>query len=367
MIDLLRFVSGLAADLVRRHGELIAENALLRQQLIVAHRKVAGRVRWAPWQRFTIALAARVAPAWREATLLVQPATILRWHRAGFRAFWRRRSRPSGWPPTSRAALRDGGAQPALGAERIRGELLKLGVRVCKRTVQRYIRGSRPRGDGHGWSTFLRNHCTWACDFVQTYDVRFREVFVLLFVDLRRRKIIHAGVTYAPTDEWCAQQARNATMDGAPDVLVCDHDTKLGARFAGVLTSSGVRVVRTAVRAPDMNAFAERLAGTFRRELLDHILILGEEHLRRVVTEYVRFYNDARPHQALSRTSSLFHVPRRQRDALTRSPCSLDSTMTTGEPLDALRAAVPSYILMRDGICSQHGVGPEARFPLTDK
>src|SRR5882762_10379593 len=96
MIDLLRFVSGLAADLVRRHGELIAENALLRQQLIVAHRKVAGRVRWAPWQRFTIALAARVAPAWREATLLVQPATILRWHRAGFRALWRRRSRPSG-------------------------------------------------------------------------------------------------------------------------------------------------------------------------------------------------------------------------------------------------------------------------------
>src|SRR5439155_4974526 len=98
MIDLLRFVSGLAADLVRRHGEFIAENALLRQQLIVAHRKVAGRVQWAPWQRFTIALAARVAPAWREATLLVQPATILRWHRGGFRAFWRRRSRPSGRP-----------------------------------------------------------------------------------------------------------------------------------------------------------------------------------------------------------------------------------------------------------------------------
>src|SRR5882672_3545590 len=178
MIDLLRFVSGLAADLVRRHGELIAENALLRQQLIVAHRKVVGRVRWAPWQRFTIALAARVAPAWPEATLLVQPATILRWHRAGFRAFWRRRSRPSGRPPTSRAALiREMAARnPRWGAERIRGELLKLGLRACKRTVQRYMGRSRPRGDGQRWANFVRNHLTCACDFVQTYDILFREV-----------------------------------------------------------------------------------------------------------------------------------------------------------------------------------------------
>src|SRR5882724_10216957 len=127
VIDLLRFVFGLAAD-----------NALLRQQLIVAKRKVAGRVRWTPWQRFTIVLAARVAPAWREATLLIQPATILRWHRAGFRAFWRRRSRRSGRPPTTRAALirEMAGRNPRWGAERIRGELLKLGVRVCKRTIQ---------------------------------------------------------------------------------------------------------------------------------------------------------------------------------------------------------------------------------------
>ena len=110
---------------------------------------------------------------------------------------------------------------------------------------------------------------------------------------------MHTAVTYAPNDEWCAQQARNATMEETPQVVVCDRDRKLGSRFAGVLTSSGVRVVRTAIREPDMNSLAGRFVGTLRRELFDHILILNEAHLRRIVSEYVRFYNEARPHQAL--------------------------------------------------------------------
>src|SRR5438128_4948439 len=127
MIEVLRFVVGLAADVVRRRAGLVAENALLRQQLIVAQRKIAGRVRWAPWRRFTMGLAARMAPTWRDATLLVQPATILRWHQAGCRAFWRRRSRPSGRPPSARAALirEMATSNPRWGAERLRGELLE--------------------------------------------------------------------------------------------------------------------------------------------------------------------------------------------------------------------------------------------------
>jgi putative transposase len=302
---LVRFVGGM----LRTRAALVAENEVLRQQLVAATCRGRGtRVRWSPAQRWIIGALARSTV--RTAVTLIQPETVLRWHRLGFRLFWRWRSRPGGRRPTSHGPLirQMRASNPRWGAERIRGELLKIGICVSKRTVQKYMRRRAP-GDGQRWSTFIGNHVTWACDFAQTYDARFRQIFVLFFVDLRRRQVMHAAVTYTPTDEWCAQQAHNATMDGAPAVLICDRDGKFGKGYIQTFEGAGAPVVRTAPWTPNMNAFAERFVRTLRRELLDHVLILNEPHLRQLVSEFVGFYNTARPHQGVNQEQPVRRSP----------------------------------------------------------
>jgi transposase InsO family protein len=189
------------------------------------------------------------------------------------------------------------------GAERIRGELLKLDIHVSKRTIQKYMKHVRPKQrHGQNWKTFLRNHAAevWACDFLQVTDLFFRPLFAFFIVELQSRKVIHVNVTRSPADPWVAQQLREATAYGqAPKYLIRDNDRKFGPNFARVAATSGIEVLRTPYRTPQANAVCERFLGSVRRECLDHFLIFQEKQCYRLLTEYVAYFNQARPHQGL--------------------------------------------------------------------
>lgn len=298
---------GTLADLGRSKSELIAENALLRQQLIILKRQV-NRPACTKADRFLLVLMARAVRAWKQALLLVQPETLLRWHREAFRLFWKHKSKAHVTQPRisseTIALIKEMAAKNRLwGAERIRGELLKLGIQVCKHTIQKYMRsahGSLPRGQK--WRTFLHNHAqdVWACDFLQVTDLFFRSLFAFFIIELKTRRVVHVGVTRSPADAWVAQQLREATPYGqAPKYLICDNESKFGPCFARVATTSTIEILKTPYRAPRANAICERFMRSVRQECLDHLLLLHEKQLQRVLHRYVAYFNQARPHQGI--------------------------------------------------------------------
>lgn len=303
---------GTLADLARSRPQLIAENLLLRQQLLVLNRSVNRPRVTAGDRRLFVLLASRVE-TWKDVLLIVKPETVLRWHRQGFQLFWKRKSRPTSCQPKilteTSSRIKEMAANNRLwGAERIQGELLKLNIKVAKRTVQRYMRQVRPpRPPSQTWATFLHNHASaiWGCDVLQIHDVFFRPLFAFIITELGSRRIVHLGVTRSPNDEWVAQQLREATPFGqAPTYLIRDNDAKYGSHFTAVAAGTGIEILRTPVKAPRANAICERLLGSVRRECLDHRLMLGEQHLRRVLKEYIVYFNQARPHQGINQ-----HVP----------------------------------------------------------
>jgi hypothetical protein len=300
-----------AMDLTRSKPDLVLENMLLRQQLIVLKRQMK-RPALTGRERVLLVLLASKLRTWKHALVIVQPDTVLRWHRDLFRWVWRRRSRPRrrGKPPLTGdiVALIKQMAEEnrSWGAERIRGELLKLGLRVSKSTIQKYIHEVRkPGSPKQTWGTFLRNHAKeiWACDFLQTYDLFFRTVFVFIIIELGSRRVVQFGVTRNPTDTWLAQQLREATPFGeGPRYLIRDNDRKYGRLFANVATGRGIEVLRTPYEAPKANAVCERFLGSVRRECLDHFLILSERHPHRVMKEYQGYFNYARTHQGIGQS-----------------------------------------------------------------
>ena len=289
------------------------EIAVLRHQLMVLRRQVA-RPRYTPSDRLVLATLARLLPRERWSAFLVTPGTLLRWHRDLVRRRWTYAHRPGRRrgldPAVIDLVLRMARENPRWGYQRIAGECAKLGVTVSATSIRTILRrqrvGPAPRRGGPTWAQFLRAQAggVLACDFLTVETVGLSRLYVLFVIELDRRRVWLAGVTTNPTGVWVAQQARGLLMDmdayvGRFRLLIRDRDAKFTAAFDDVFTAGGLRVVRTPVRAPKANAYAERWVRTVRTECLDWLLICNRRHLERVLGVYVAHYNSARPHRGL--------------------------------------------------------------------
>jgi putative transposase len=246
---------------------------------------------------------------WRESLVIVKPDTLVRWHRKGFRLFWRWKSKPTGRPRLP-AGLRDliremATENPSWGEERISNELsLKLGIRVSPRTVARYrqtgpVRQPDPK---QRWLTFVRNHAKAivACDFFVVVTASFRLLYVFVVLEQGTRRVLHWNVTDHPTADWTLQQFRETLSgDHSHRFVIHDRDTIFSRELDEGVTAMGVRVIRTPVRAPKANAVCERFGGTLRRECLDFLIPVHELHLKRILSEWISHYNHGRPHMSL--------------------------------------------------------------------
>ena len=295
-------------SLFRSRRDLAFENLLLRQQLAVL--KAQGvRPRLSLSDRSFWVLVSKLWPKWRDVLHIVRPETVIRWHREGFRRHWTRKCRSKGRPvldPNVRELIRRmSQANPLWGAPRIHGELLKLGIDISQTSVAKYmIKNSKP--PSQTWRTFLENHAKEiiATDFFTVPTATFRVLFVLVVLSHDRREILHTNVTESPTAEWTARQVIEAVgLDEARRFLIRDRDRKFSERFSRSTASAGLTEVLTAPASPWQNAYAERVIGTIRRECLDHIIVLGEQHLRRKVRRFADYYNKARTHLSLEKDS----------------------------------------------------------------
>lgn len=292
-------------------SQLQLENAALRHQVRVLRRTVR-RPELKDRDRALLAAASRALSRDRWASFMVTPRTLLRWHRELVRRKWTHRRRGPGRPPLDRETVdlitRLGRENPRWGCIRIQGELRKLGIRAGASTVRRILRraglGPAPRRTGPTWSEFLRTQGrgVLACDFFTVETVLLKTLYVLFFIEVATRRVHIAGVTSRPDSVWVTQQARNLSIAERLDdkhILLRDRDSKFCGSFDEVFRTEGLEVVRTPIRAPKANAFAERWVGSARRECLDHVLIFGRRHLERVLDAYTEHYNRARPHRAI--------------------------------------------------------------------
>jgi len=308
MITALLHLLRLLPFLCGGHRQLALENLALRQQLAV-YKRTVNRPRLRRGDRLFWVALSRLWRGWSQALVLVAPDTVLRWQRRRFRDYWTRLSgRPAGSRPPVTAAIRAlvarmAAANPLWGAPRIHGELLKLGINVAERTVSRLMPKRRTL-PSQTWRTFLTNHVrdVVSIDFFTGPTAGLRVLFVLVVLAHHRRRVLHFNVTEHPTAYWTAQQIVDTfPEDTAPWYLLRDRDTVYGDSFRCRIKGMQIREVLTAAHSPWQNPFAERLIGSVRRECLNHVLVLSERHLRRVLTRYFAYYHRTRTHLALEK------------------------------------------------------------------
>ena len=312
-MDALKLFGLALASLFRSRGRLAAEILVLRHQLNILRRKAPPRPRFSVIDRLIFVWLYRLRSSILDAVAIIQPETVLRWHREGFRLYWRWKSRSrSGRPPISRELRRlireMSLANPLWSAPRLHGELLKLGIEVAQSTVAKYMARGRPP-PGQSWKTFLRNHAAGiaAMDLLVVPTIGFRLLYAFVILHHHRRRILSVAVTFHPTAEWIARQVAEAfPWQEAPRYLIRDRDAAYGLVVRRRLAAMGIRDRPIAARSPWQNAFVERLIGSIRRECLDHILVFGERHLRNILKSYAGYHNRVRTHLSLDKDAP-FH------------------------------------------------------------
>jgi len=290
----------------RNHNEQVLVELALRQQLATYAQKQS-KPKISPLDRaFWVALF-RFWPRWKDALVIVKPDTVVRWHRKGFRLYWRWLSkRGPGRPQISKevqALIRRFALENGWGARKVHAELGKIGITVSLATVSRYLPRKAPdKKKQQSWVTFLRNHKDGivAMDFFVVPTVRFRLLYVWFVIDHRRRRIIHFNVTTHPTALWVVQQLRESFPgDSTARYLICDNDSIFSNEVSTSIRFLGIKTKRTAYRSPWQNGTAERWVGSCKREIIDHVIVFNETHLRRILRDYVTYYNRERVHTRL--------------------------------------------------------------------
>lgn len=311
MIRILGLLIAFYARLFRSRRDLLFENLALRQQLSVIVRKQPRRQLTLPDKIFW-AILSRSWPGWKRAILIVQPETVVRWHRAGFKLYWKWNSRRRirvGRRPTSKELreliFRMVGENPTWGAPRIHGELKMLGFEISERSVLNWMRKA-PRNPepAKRWMAFLSNHreVIAAMDFFTVPTLTFGILYCFFVIAHGRRQILHFSVTRNPTSAWVSLQLREAfPYDAAPRYLIFDRGRNFNDDIVETIRSFGIEPKRTSIQSPWQNGVAERFVGSCRRDLLDHVIVLNERHCKRLMTEYVRYYHDDRPHLGLNK------------------------------------------------------------------